>query len=81
MTDTETSIVTIRNVDPDTDFGFIGQELLPTEGAIPTTPMGATGSAFAANGANPCDRRPGMANGWAPGPRPNRLAINAKRGG
>jgi phosphate transport system substrate-binding protein len=52
ITDTETSIVMIRNADPETDFGFIGRELLPTDGAVLTTLIGATGSAFAVNAAN-----------------------------
>ena len=53
VTDTETSIVKVRNADPDTDFGFIGRELLPTDGAVVTNLIGATGSAFAVNSANP----------------------------
>jgi phosphate transport system substrate-binding protein len=52
ITDTETSIVMIRNADPETDFGFIGRELLPTDGAVVTSLIGATGSAFAVNAAN-----------------------------
>lgn len=53
ITDTETSIVKLANADADAQFGFIGRELLPTEGRVTTTPMGATGSAFAVNAANP----------------------------
>jgi phosphate transport system substrate-binding protein len=53
VTDTETSIVKVRLADKDADFGFIGRELLPTDGAVATTPIGATGSAFAVNAANP----------------------------
>lgn len=52
VTDTETSVVMIRNADPETDFGFIGRELLPTDGAVVTNLIGATGSAFAVNAAN-----------------------------
>ncbi len=52
VTDTETSIVKVRNADPETDFGFIGRELLPTDGAVVTTLIGATGSAFAVNASN-----------------------------
>ena len=53
VTDTETSIVKVHSGDADTQFGFVGRELLPGEGAVTTTPMGATGSAFAVNAANP----------------------------
>jgi len=53
VTDTETSIVKVRNDDADVDFGFIGRELAPSEGALQTTLIGATGSAFAVNAANP----------------------------
>jgi ABC-type phosphate transport system substrate-binding protein len=53
VVDTETSIVKVRNADADADFGFIGRELLATEGKVTTTPIGATGSAFAVNSANP----------------------------
>ena len=53
VTDTESSIVKVRISDPDADFGFIARELLPSDGAVQTTLIGATGSAFAVNTANP----------------------------
>lgn len=52
-TDTETAIVKIKAGDRDAQFAFIGRELLPAEVGVTTTPMGATGSAFAVNSANP----------------------------
>ncbi|HEX9494952.1 MAG TPA: substrate-binding domain-containing protein [Candidatus Limnocylindria bacterium] len=52
VVDTETSIVKVRNADQDADFGFIGRELLPTDGVVALTPIGATGSAFAVNASN-----------------------------
>jgi phosphate transport system substrate-binding protein len=53
VVDTETTIVKVSSGDSEVDFGFIGRELLPTDGVVATTPMGATGSAFAVNAANP----------------------------
>ena len=52
VTDTETTVVRVRSGDADVDFGFIGRPLRPSEGSIPLTPLGATGSAFAVNSAN-----------------------------
>jgi len=52
VTDTETAVVRVRSGDPDVDFGFIGRPLRPSEGSIPLTPLGSTGSAFAVNSAN-----------------------------
>ena len=53
VTDTETTVVRVSSGDADVDFGFIGRPLRPSEGSIPLTPVGATGSAFAVNSANP----------------------------
>lgn len=52
VTDTETTVVRVRTGDADVDFGFIGRPLRPSEGSIPLTPLGSTGSAFAVNSAN-----------------------------
>ena len=52
VTDTETAVVRVRSGDPDVDFGFIGRPLRPSEGSVPLTPLGSTGSAFAVNSSN-----------------------------
>ena len=52
VTDTETTVVRVRSGDADVDFGFIGRPLRPSEGSIPLTPLGSTGSAFAVNSRN-----------------------------
>ena len=52
VTDTETTVVRVRAGDADVDFGFIGRPLRASEGSIPLTPLGSTGSAFAVNSSN-----------------------------
>jgi phosphate transport system substrate-binding protein len=52
VTDTETSIVKVNHGDTDADFGFVGRELLPSEGKVTLTPIGSTGSTFAVNVSN-----------------------------
>ena len=49
--DTETSIVNVNT--GDVDFGYIGRDLRSTEAKVTLTPIGFTGSAMAANAANP----------------------------